>query len=216
MNVNKVVCFDAFGTLLQMTKRTHPERVLRDFLREQNIDTSSIPIDLMVRNTSWGTIFQNNGVEPPASIWAQWQDRQKEELASVAFFPETWDVLNWVASTGWGIGIVSNLGTPYDTFLRTMEQTLKSQHPNTPVVLALSFEVGAVKPSADIFNAVSKRFPHLSANDFYMTGDKHTEDYVGPTQLGWNAVHLQRPNMTLWDSLQQMNLIPKRSNHVHL
>lgn len=214
-NVNKVVCFDAFGTLLHMKKRTHPERVLRAYLDSEGADSASIPMDLMARNKSWGEIFQDKGVDPPPALWAEWHKRQKEEMASVAFYPETWEVLNWVASNGWGIGIVSNLGTPYDAFLRTIEQTLKAQHPNTPVVLALSFDVGAVKPHRDIYSAVSKRFPHLAAGDFYMTGDKYSEDCDGPQQLGWNAVHLQRPDMTLWDSLQQMNLIPKRSQHVH-
>lgn len=214
--VNKVVCFDAFGTVLHMTKRTHPERVFCDYLRDEGVDGSQVPLDLMARNKSWGEIFQDHGVDPPPALWADWQDRQKEEMASVAFYPETWDVLNWVAANGWGIAIVSNLGTPYDAFLRTMEHTLKAQHPNTPVVLALSFEVGAVKPDPSIFEYVAQKFPHLSAQDFYMTGDKHQEDCVGPQQLGWNAVHLKRPDMTLWDSLQSMNLIPKRSQHAHL
>lgn len=214
--VNKVVCFDAFGTLLNMTKRTHPERVFRDFLRDEGADATSVPLDLMVHNKSWGEIFQEKGVDPPPALWADWQDRQKDEMASVTFYPETWDVLNWVASNGWGIAIISNLGTPYDAFLRTMEQTLKAQHSNTPVVLALSFEVGAVKPDPAIFATVAQQFSHLTASDFYMMGDKYQEDCVGPQQLGWNAIHLRRPEMTLWDCLQSLHLLPKRSQHVHL
>lgn len=215
-SISKVVCFDAFGTLLHMTKRTHPERVLKEYLRGEGVDVSSVALDLMARNKSWGEICQDKGVDPPPAIWADWQDRQKEEMATVVLYPETWDVLNWVASNGWAIGVVSNLGAPYDGFLRGLEQTLRAAHPSTPIVLALSFEVGAVKPSADIFDHVARQFPDLSPAQFYMTGDKRAEDCDGPRALGWNAVHLDRSHMTLWDSLQSLNLVPKRSAHVHL
>lgn len=213
----KVVCFDAFGTLVHIANRTHPESVFREFLEQEGAGLShSVALDLMARNKTWGEIFQDKNVDPPPSVWRQWQERQKEELKSIQLYPETWDVLNHVASCGWAIGVVSNLGSPYDVALRPVLELVKQQHPSIEVAWALSFEVGAVKPQAEIFQHIMQQFPHLPASAFYMMGDKAREDVKGPKALGWNACHLQRPAMTLWECLEDMQLSFLKRNMAQL
>ncbi|MGO4306945.1 HAD family hydrolase [Cupriavidus sp. RAF12] len=107
------------------------------------------------------------------------------ERGSIRLFDDTIPTLLELKARGIKLAIASNLAAPY-------APPLLDLLPFKFDAYAWSFEVGHLKPSAEIFEWVTSRLG-VPAAATLMLGDTYKADYVGALQAGLPARHLVRP-----------------------
>ena len=202
---SRVIVFDAYGTLVQLTRRTRPEQTLMEWVRQQGLDPQSFPSSLIEGGQSWASWLHAHHLDPPPGLWDACLLAQQHEVLSTTLYPEAQPVVSHLLTQGYQVAVASNLSAYYAPFLNGFLDTLENIHGVT-IPRAWSFVVHASKPNPSIFQHVAQHFPGRNAHQFLMVGDKLQEDVEGPRALGWKAVHLCRPKMNLWSALSQAGI----------
>ena len=101
-------------------------------------------------------------------------------------YPDTGIALERWQAQGISLGIISN----FDSRLYSVLDALNLGHFFSSITI--STEVGAAKPSPQIFQAALQKHNCPAASVWYV-GDSRREDYLGAKQFGFKSVLIQRP-----------------------
>ncbi len=178
-NNPRAICFDAFGTLVQINKKRHPyRRVLKslsDPLRKE------LSTQLMRRDFQFEEVLKIAQIEKDGTLFQSTLKDLQEEQRSIAARPKTNSILIKLLELDFQLGICSNLTTPYASpLLSALPVEVRKAIQNTTV---FSFEVGFVKPELQIYQHVCDSF-QLEPKDILFVGDSIRNDVQGPAEFG--------------------------------
>jgi HAD superfamily hydrolase (TIGR01509 family) len=173
--VIQAICFDAFGTLVEITDKRRPFRaLLRGGVRSITAgDVLTKPFNLqeVAASVSHG-LWEGGLTELERDLQA--------ECASVRLRPGIAAIWQSLRDSGLRIGVCSNLALPYGP-------PLLSSLPDTPDAVILSYEVGLMKPDPAIFYLVCDRLG-FSPPEILFVGDTPSADIEGPRTIGMPAM----------------------------
>jgi HAD superfamily hydrolase (TIGR01509 family) len=171
----QAVCFDAFGTLVEITDKRRPFRAL---LRGGMAGLTAAEVltkPLNLREVA-AEVRHELGEGGLAKLEADLQ----AECASVRLRPDIAEIWQSLRDRGLRIGVCSNLALPYGA-------PLLATLPDTPDAVILSYEVGLVKPDPAIFRLACDRLG-LQPAEILFVGDTPSADIKGPKAIGMSAM----------------------------
>lgn len=174
----QAICFDCFGTLLEVTESDAAYRRLvvsardRRSMRRQVL-TKPWPFEVHATRAGWSAAEVSAG-----------QDALRRELASIVVLDEAPFVLQTLREHGLRLALCSNLATEFGPAAR-------SKLGFTFDATVLSYEVGCLKPEAAIFAEVCRRLG-CRPEKVLMVGDSMASDIDGARAGGMSAVRVQR------------------------
>ena len=170
----RAVCFDAFGTVVEITDRRQPFKlILENQYHHLAVRAMTRPID--IRDLAG----QLDPVPPEASI-VQWEAEVEAECASIKLRPRMRSIWKALKQARLQIAVCSSLAAPY---AGPMIQTL----PAHPDGLVLSYRVGLMKPHKEIYSIVASQLG-LKLSQILFVGDRMEEDVLGPIDAGAPAM----------------------------
>lgn len=184
-SIPKLVIFDLYGTLIQFGVMHHPFRKVLQWAKQNGRRPK--PDDarqLMTINGDASELLSQLGINASEDLLTQLQAEIEDELKSLTLFDDVLPTINKLASLNIPIVICSNLAQPYG---RAFDLLL----PDLPALKCLSYEVGAIKPEAEIYQWIINR-SGVSAEHCLFVGDTKIADYDGPVSQGMRALHLVR------------------------
>ena len=192
-----VIVFDAFGTLVEIGDRLSPYRNLMTWIRESGRRPE--PEDaatIMSRPLGFAGVAAAFNAAPPIANLAAWERDLHRELNSIKLFADSLPVLTQLRAKGYRIGLCSNLAAPYGPPVKALLPPLD--------VYAWSYEAGAVKPDAAIYQYLIEQLG-CAAADVLFIGDTPSADVAGPIAFGMSARLIDRAaGQTLADVLQDL------------
>jgi HAD superfamily hydrolase (TIGR01509 family) len=173
--VIQAICFDAFGTLVEITDKRRPFRAL---LRgnAQSITAE----DVLTRPLNLREVAASVSHELGEGGLTELERDLQAECASVRLRPGIAAIWQSLRDSGLRIGVCSNLALPYGP-------PLLSALPDTPDAVILSYEVGLLKPDPAIFHLACDRLGFLPAEILFV-GDTPSADIEGPRAIGMPAM----------------------------
>lgn len=182
LNGIDAVCFDAFGTVVEITDKRRPyARLLRALPRDARMDLKHRlmrePLDLDI----WcSQVNAEVSEDMLAGVFADIE----AEVDSIRLYD--WVAKLWqnLRQRGLKIGVCSNLAKSYGVKLL---QVL----PDKPDIVVFSYEVGLQKPEQEIYRRVSQKMT-LPAGRILFVGDSVRNDVSGPKAVGMKAVLVDR------------------------
>jgi HAD superfamily hydrolase (TIGR01549 family) len=184
-----VVVFDLFGTLINFGVQHHPFRQLLKWARENGRQV--LPDDartVMTINGGIDAISHGLGIKPPCELVQKIESQIEDELSSLSLFDDVIPTLNALQSRGIIIGLCSNLAQPYGAVIGSLLADFDLEQ-------FLSYELGTIKPEAQIYESILSRF-NCEPNKCLFIGDTFEADYSGPIAMGMKAFHLTRSGAT--------------------
>ncbi|SPJ25718.1 HAD family hydrolase [Palleronia abyssalis] len=174
------VCFDAFGALVEIADRRDPYRTLlralppmarRECARRLMREDRATP--------DWPVLL---GCEIPADVLARVEAAIRDEANSIRMRPgfrAAWAALR---AKNLKLAVCSNLAAPYGPPLR-------AALPDAPDAVALSYELGTIKPELALYAAVARMLA-LPPDRIVFVGDSRAADIDGPRRAGMQAMHV--------------------------
>ncbi|WP_293798883.1 HAD family hydrolase [uncultured Bosea sp.] len=173
----RAVCFDAFGTVVEIGDKRRPFRaLLGEYPSGANANqVLTQPLDLrsVARSLTAGLDVNRLG---------ELERDLQAEITSVQLRDGIADIWKKLQREGIKIGICSNLAMPYGP-------PLIACLPSAPDALVLSYEVGLAKPDPAIFHLVCERLG-FAAQEILFVGDTQSADIDGPRAIGMPAIHI--------------------------
>jgi len=180
----RAVCFDAFGTLVEITDRRRPfQAVLQGGVQTITAE------EVLTRPLSLREVAARVGHELGEGGLAALEADLQAECASVRLRPGIAEIWQTLRERGLRIGICSNLALPYGA-------PLLSALPDTPDAVILSYEVGLVKPDPAIFRLACDRLG-LQPAEILFVGDTPSADIDGPQVIGMPAMLISAFEMVM-------------------
>lgn len=175
----RAICFDAFGTIVEIGDKRRPFRELLDDHRG-----GGRSIDVLTRPLGLREVVKELAIAIGEARLIELEKDLSEECASVHLRPGM--DLAWAAArrADLRIGVCSNLAQPY-------AEPLLACLPGIPDALILSFEVGTLKPEAAIYHILCERLG-CSADEILFVGDSPRNDELGPRAIGMHAISVSR------------------------
>ena len=176
----EAVCFDAFGTLVEITDRQQAFRPLFKALTPEK--RRALKHRLMREDrpfTDWPDAL---GAEVDPMTLLEVMERMMIETGSIALRPGMSDIWARLRGAGLHLALCSNLASDYVTALRGA----LSEPPDVEV---LSYKVGAIKPESAIYAAVLDGL-QVEAGRVLFVGDTPRADIEGPRAAGMTAMHV--------------------------
>ncbi|MEB0109410.1 HAD family hydrolase [Pseudomonas fluorescens] len=189
------VIFDAFGTLIKISKGSSPYRKILKIGIEQGRRPQprdgeyilSLPMDLRQAADFFGI-----SIDP--SVMGCLESGLNRELADIQAYSDGIHAVRLLQDAGVKVAVCSNLAKPYAAAIERLYPTLDGY--------SYSFEIGAVKPSFKIYShaihAVS-----ASPTEVWMIGDSKECDCDGPSAFGMRGFWLDRQGRSIYGSLDQ-------------
>lgn len=179
------VCFDAFGTLVEIADRRRPYAALARAVRGTRLARR-----LLTEDIDPDDLCRMPGVTP--ALAARFMSDLAAETASVAMRPGMAAAWHDLRRQGVRIGVCSNLAAPYGP-------PLLACLPEPPDACVLSYAVGHAKPEPAIYGVVCDRLG-LPPDRILFVGDTPSADVDGPRAYGMRAVHVadfEAPHLTV-------------------
>ncbi|MEN8514954.1 HAD family hydrolase [Burkholderia sp. RS02] len=180
MSIGAVI-FDAFGTICELQAKKQPfVKLARASRRPRDVlhAVMTRPMGLGAAAAEFASgLVDLNSLDAELAV----------ELESIRFFSDAQECLMKLNAAGIKIGIVSNLAQPY-------AEALLCALPFR-VHCAWSCELGYLKPDPHIFAWICDKMG-VSPADAMMVGDTFSTDYVGATNFGMRAIHLDRAGVS--------------------
>ena len=176
----EAVCFDAFGTLVEITDKRQAFRPLFKALSPEK--RRELKHRFMREDrpfTHWPEVL---GVEIAPMTLLEVMERMMIETGSIALRPGMVDIWARLRDERLRLALCSNLPSDYVTDLR-------SSLPERPEVEVLSCKVGAIKPDPAIYAAVLDGL-QIEAGRVLFVGDTPRADIDGPRAAGTKAMHI--------------------------
>lgn len=174
------VCFDAFGTIVEIADK---KNVIRPLLWLADRQSRLAWKDRLMRGPLTAeTLIQQGGLTSKDVIHDinDMIDKVSEEAASVTLRTKTALMWRTLRSAGKRIGVCSNLAAPYGP-------PMLSILPDRPDAVVFSYETGLVKPEAGIYHIVAERL-ETDAHRILFVGDHMAADVVGPRRMGMRSM----------------------------
>lgn len=166
----RAICFDAFGTVVEITDKRRPFRTLLRSEAEaaaKRVLTHKIGLKDLSQE-----IAQTVGKADLAGLEAD----LAAECASIRLRPGMETIWATLQRMGLDIAICSNLAEPY---VRPLVDCL----PYTPYTFVFSCEVGLMKPQREIYELVSSQL-EIRLPQILFVGDSNEADVIGPMAAG--------------------------------
>lgn len=175
----RAVAFDCYDTLLTITDKRSPYKQLAE-LAGGRLQISPMLSSISLRDVA------NSIVTPiafEAGLIQRLEDDLQYEVASVQPLPGAVEMLTRLRDAGYRLAIISNLAMPYAEPLRKwLGKRVDAE--------VLSFEVGAAKPSALMYDEAC-RLLDLRPSEVLMVGNSLRNDFFGAMAAGLQARHLR-------------------------
>lgn len=176
----EAVCFDAFGTLVEITDRRQAFRPLFKALSPET--RRELKHRLMREDRSFTGWPEALGVEIAPMTLLEVMERVMIETGSVSLRPGMAHIWAGLRGEGLRLALCSNLASDYVT-------ALCSALPGPPDVEVLSCKMGAIKPEPAIYAKVLDGLK-IEAGRVLFVGDTPRADIEGPRAAGMKAVHV--------------------------
>lgn len=149
-------------------------------------------------------VFSQMGIELPDKMVSRFDRDLQEELDSLTLYDDVRPALAMMREEGIPVGICSNLAQPYG---RVIQNLLADEE----ILVCLSYQVGAIKPEAEIYNWLLDRSGIDDAEQILFVGDNLVADVEGPTRIGMHALHLQRGKVTSGNAINSLSQLAMAS-----
>lgn len=179
------IAFDCFGTLVEVASPAGPYGALARALGDA--ERRRFRRDVMTRPLSLTDAARTFRLPVGDDELNALNTALEQELGSIVCFPETLEVLQELKARGLQLALCSNLAQPYASPVRQLLGPLLDEY-------IWSFEVGAIKPEAAIYQNLCDRMG-LAPSEILMVGDSATADYGGARAAGLQARHLVRESL---------------------
>lgn len=167
----KAICFDAFGTVVEIVDKRRP---FRSLLR--NEPSSMLAVRALTQSVGLRELSRDLAIPEGERRLAELEADIEAECASTRRRPGMEQVWSALQRAELKIAICSNLAAPY-------EQALLAQLPGVPDALVLSFRAGLMKPQYEIYQMVCSQLG-LRPSEVLFTGDSREADVIGPSDAG--------------------------------
>lgn len=167
----QAVCFDAFGTVVEITDKRRPFQAL---LRSE--PSSTLTVRALTQSVGLRELSRGMATAEGEERLGELEADLEAECASIRLRAGMELVWATLRRAGLKIAICSNLAAPY-------EQALLAQLPAIPEALVLSFRAGLMKPQHEIYQMVCSQLG-LRPSEVLFTGDSREADIVGPSDAG--------------------------------
>ncbi|KPX15288.1 Haloacid dehalogenase-like family hydrolase [Pseudomonas amygdali pv. dendropanacis] len=202
----KAVLLDAFGTILQIKKGTHPYRQLmqegRRSGRQPRPDDAQV---LMTFNGGLSHAADHLGISVAPSRLSHLEEMLEQEVSSIEAFPDALEAVALLQERDRLVAVCSNLAFPYGRAVTRLFPTLDAY--------GFSFEIGTTKPDPLIYLATCERLGVIPGSacaetGIIMAGDSMRCDCEGPRDVGIAGIHLDRSKTTgIRDLMQFAELV---------
>lgn len=177
----KAVCFDAFGTLVEIKdkRRSHAALLgLMDIPAREQLKHAIMrrPLSLEACIAQYAPMLAQEAAQSLNEDLAA-------ELASITLRPQIETLWQSLRAGGYKIAVCSNLALSYGPPLLKIL-------PGKTDALILSYDVGHIKPEAQIYQHVCDKLS-LPADAILFTGDTKAADIDGPKAFGMQAMHIE-------------------------
>lgn len=173
----QAVCFDGFGTLVEIGDKRQPFKALLG-----DAPSSEAVATVLTTPTSLGELAQCLAIGLDETRLAQLEADLEAECHSTRLRAGIEAVWETVQRLGLKVAVCSNLAMPYgDALIGCL--------PKAPDALVLSFEAGLMKPQAEIYRLVCRQLG-LEPDQVLFVGDSLEADVHGPQAAGLFAMHI--------------------------
>lgn len=163
------ICFDAFGTLVEITDKRRP------FSRLRQLGTRPLVENLPLRQACLECRLDPRETDALCDALA-------EELTSIRLRTRMAELWSFAVGLGLRTAVCSNLAADYGpAMLRLL--------PTPPDASVMSYLVGAAKPDPRIYAEVSRRLD-ADPQHILFVGDTPACDFHAPARLGFRSVPL--------------------------
>lgn len=173
----QAVCFDGFGTVVEITDKRRPFQALL-----AGSPSSGATAKALSRPTSLRELARDLTSSPDEARLIELEADLEAECASVRPRPGMDAILEALRQLGLKIGVCSNLASAY-------EHALLGCLPRVPDALVLSFQIGMMKPQIEIYQMVCRQL-NLEPNQILFVGDSLEADVLGPRAAGLFAMSI--------------------------
>lgn len=174
------ICFDAFGTLLEATKKNHPFANL--FSGKTETDRKKLKYRLMTEKKTLRSWYIENSPMMETKDIEKLELALENELHSIELRNGISDTWNKLQKKGYKIGVCSNLAQAYS-------EVILNILPTTPDALIFSCEVGIAKPEPAIYKIVTRELGGCAGNIMFV-GDNYINDIDSPKKYGMLSMHI--------------------------
>ncbi len=192
-----VIAFDIFGTLVKIGERRSPYKRLMKWMKNNGRKPDPNDAAMIMSNLAgFKEIAAMFGMTIPAQLLTELNNDLSYELQSIVLYEDTVSTLERLKQTGFKLALCSNLAMPYGKIVSSM---LPPFH-----AYALSYEVGAIKPDARIYQHLIDNLA-CQAGEVLFIGDTPLADVDGPTSFGMSARLIDREGgQTLSDIIDDL------------
>ena len=176
----EAVCFDAFGTLVEITDKQQAFRPLFKALTQDK--RRELKHRLLREDRPFTDWPEALGVEVDPYVLLDVLNRQLGEMLSVEMRPGMAGIWARLRAEGLCLGVCSNLASDY-------VQTLQARWPDRPDVEVLSCKVGVIKPEPEIYTMVLDSLC-VAPDRVLFVGNTPRTDIEGPRAAGMKAIHV--------------------------
>lgn len=173
----QAVCFDGFGTLVEIGDKRRPFRALLN-----DAPSSEAVATVLTTPTRLEDLARHLAIGFDETRLARLEEDLAAECNSTRLRPgieAIWEILQRL---GLKVAVCSNLAMQYG-------DALVGCLPTAPDALVLSFEVGLMKPQAEIYRLVCRQLG-LASDQVLFVGDNLEADVHGPQAAGLFAMHI--------------------------
>lgn len=180
----QAVIFDAFGTLLKIHEGSHPYRqILMHGITQGRRPKPDDAIVLMTNPWGLEEAAHHLGIVVDPLVLKDIQEQLDTELLSITAFQDGLQAAAMLKDAGFKVAVCSNLAKPYAAAIERLYPDLDAY--------SYSFEVGAVKPDAKIYQDACRKLGVVPSM-VDMVGDSQRCDRAGPCEFGMRGWYLER------------------------
>lgn len=196
------VILDAFGTIAEITRPTHPYRqLIRDGSKQGRKPRADDIRTLMTRNLPISEVASYFGIKLSSGRLKELEDSLQKELSSIRPYADAEDAVGMLHAGDIKLAVCSNLASPYGAVIRQLFPSI--------AVHGYSYELGCMKPEPLIYLQTCQRLGVQPGNDFggqghvVMLGDSPRCDRDGPRIVGIQGFLLKRGGHVGFTSIGQ-------------
>jgi len=173
----KAICFDAFGTLVEISEKRWPFKTLLEEL-PQNA-AKDLRYRIMREELSLEELLRKHESALTKSLKLRLRSELATEIASIKIRVGMNNIWEQIKNEGYKIALCSNLALDYgDPLLELL--------PETPDAKILSYKVGHIKPEHQIYQSVCDSLG-LPPEAILFSGDTELADVTGPRSFGMSS-----------------------------